>query len=48
MSHKVEFVKPDKVNGKSYDKGDTLNVSSSIFKALKDNGSVKEIKQKGQ
>jgi len=42
MAHKVEFTKSDKINGQEYKKGDTLNVSSSIYKTLKDNGSVKD------
>ncbi len=31
---KVEFIKGAKVNGVSYKKGDTLNVSSSIYSRL--------------
>ena len=42
MAKKIEFTKSDKVNGQDYKKGDTLNVSSSLYKILKDNGSVKD------
>lgn len=41
MAIHIEFTKPDKVNGDEYKKGDTLSVSSSIYKLLKKNGSVK-------
>lgn len=34
MARLVEFVKADKVNGQSYQKGDTLSVSSSIADRL--------------
>jgi len=46
MAHKIEFTKADKVNGQEYKKGDTLNVSSSIYETLNDNGSVKDFKEK--
>jgi len=45
MAHKVEFTKADKVNGKEYEKGDTLSVSDSIYNTLLANGSVKTIKE---
>ena len=46
MAHLVEFTKADKVNGQKYKKGDILSVSSSIYKTLKENSSVKNSKQK--
>jgi len=46
MAHKVEFTKPDKVNGHPYKKGDTLSVSDSIYKTLKSNGTVKDFSEK--
>lgn len=42
MSYKVQFTKQDIVNGESYKKGDVINVSSSIYDALKQNGSIKD------
>jgi len=42
MAHKIEFTKTDKINSQEYKKGDVLNVSSSIYKTLKDSGSVKD------
>jgi len=46
MAKKIEFTKPDKVNGHPYKKGDTLSVSDSIYKTLKDNGTVKDFSEK--
>lgn len=46
MAHKIEFTKPDKVNGKEYKKGDTLSVSDSIYKTLNENGTVKDFSEK--
>lgn len=38
MAYKVKFKKGHTINGVSYKKGDTLNVSSSIYNDLNDNG----------
>ena len=46
MAHKIEFTKPDKVNGKEYKKGDTLKVSSSIYDTLGEKGTVKDFVEK--
>ena len=46
MAFKIEFTKPDKVNGIGYKKGDTLSVSDSIYKTLKEAGTVKDFKEK--
>jgi len=46
MAHKIEFTAPDKVNGQEYKKGDILNVSSSIYKTLNENGTVKDFVEK--
>lgn len=42
MAHKIEFIKPDEVNGHKYEKGDTLSVSGSIYRKLKENGTIKD------
>ena len=43
MCHKIQFTKKDAINGKTYKKGDVVNVSSSIYDALKQNGSIKDL-----
>ncbi len=42
MAHKIEFTKPDEVNGVKYKKGDTLSVSGSIYARIIANGTVKD------
>lgn len=45
----ILFTKSGTVNGITYEKGDTLNVSSSIFKDLTENQKcAKEQKSKGK
>lgn len=44
MSHKVTLIKDTKVNGNPVAKGETISVSSSIYEALKAEGSIKETK----
>lgn len=42
MAYNIKFTKADKVNGVEYAKGKTLSVSNSIYKKLKENGSVED------
>jgi hypothetical protein len=44
MAHKVTLIKDTKVNGVPVSKGETMSVSTSIYTALKAEGSIKEAK----
>ena len=45
MSKKVEITKDDKVLGHKFKKGETPNVSTSIYNALMKNKSAKDFKE---
>jgi len=42
MAKVIQFTKADKVNNKTYKKGDTLSVSNSIYEILTERGSAKD------
>jgi len=46
MAYQVEFIKADTVNDEKKEVGSTMSVSDSIYKDLKEKGSVKDFVEK--